>query len=64
MSEEREELRATLDAQDQFVRTSELQQQQLRSEVARLNQALQAKEHVIRYTALALCCVAGTFFFF
>ncbi|XP_060775782.1 centrosomal protein of 63 kDa isoform X2 [Neoarius graeffei] len=48
MSEEREELRATLDAQDQFVRTSELQQQQLRSEVARLNQALQAKEHVIR----------------
>ncbi|XP_053355447.1 centrosomal protein of 63 kDa isoform X1 [Clarias gariepinus] len=48
LSEEREELRATLDAQDQFVRSSELQQQQLRNEVARLNQALQAKEHIIR----------------
>ncbi|MCJ8729673.1 hypothetical protein PDJAM_G00109240 [Pangasius djambal] len=48
LNEEREELRATLDAQDQFVRSSELQQQQLRSEVARLNQTLQAKEHVIR----------------
>ncbi|KAG7326390.1 hypothetical protein KOW79_009791 [Hemibagrus wyckioides] len=48
LSEEREELRATLDAQDQFVRSSELQQQQLHNEVAHLNQALQAKEHVIR----------------
>ncbi|MCI4375522.1 hypothetical protein PGIGA_G00110540 [Pangasianodon gigas] len=48
LNEEREELRATLDAQDQFVRSSELQQQQLRNEVARLNQSLQAKEHVIR----------------
>ncbi|XP_062853302.1 centrosomal protein of 63 kDa [Trichomycterus rosablanca] len=48
LSEEREELRATLDAQDQFVRSSEVQQQQLRSEVAHLNQALQAKELVIR----------------
>ncbi|XP_053492843.1 centrosomal protein of 63 kDa isoform X3 [Ictalurus furcatus] len=48
LSEEREELRATLDAQDQFVRSSDLQQQQLRNEVACLNQALQAKEHVIR----------------
>ncbi|KAL7891188.1 hypothetical protein AOLI_G00006640 [Acnodon oligacanthus] len=48
LSEEREELRATLDAQDQFVRSSAFQQQQLRSEVARLSQALQAKEQVIR----------------
>ncbi|KAI5628303.1 centrosomal protein of 63 kDa isoform X1 [Silurus asotus] len=48
LSEEREELRATLNAQDQFVKNSDLQQQQLRNEVARLNQALQAKEHVIR----------------
>ncbi|KAL7832564.1 hypothetical protein SRHO_G00295820 [Serrasalmus rhombeus] len=48
LSEEREELRATLDAQDQFVRSSGFQQQQLRSEVARLSQALQAKEQVIR----------------
>ncbi|XP_060723728.1 centrosomal protein of 63 kDa isoform X2 [Tachysurus vachellii] len=48
LSEEREELRATLDAQDHFVRSSDLQHQQLRNEVARLNQALQAKEHVIR----------------
>lgn len=58
MSEEREELRATLDAQDQFVRSSELQQQQLRNEVARLNQALQAKEHIIRYTLLKCSCLA------
>ncbi|XP_046715163.1 centrosomal protein of 63 kDa isoform X3 [Silurus meridionalis] len=48
LSEEREELRATLNAQDQFVKNSDLQQQQLRNEVARLNQALKAKEHVIR----------------
>uniref|UniRef100_A0A3B4DCQ2 Centrosomal protein Cep63/Deup1 N-terminal domain-containing protein n=1 Tax=Pygocentrus nattereri TaxID=42514 RepID=A0A3B4DCQ2_PYGNA len=48
LSEEREELRATLDAQDQFVRSSGFQQQQLRSEVARISQALQAKEQVIR----------------
>lgn len=45
------------------MRSSELQQQQLCSEVARLNQALQAKEHVIRYTALTCCCLAGTFFY-
>uniref|UniRef100_A0A8C1A888 Centrosomal protein 63 n=1 Tax=Cyprinus carpio carpio TaxID=630221 RepID=A0A8C1A888_CYPCA len=38
LSEEREELKATLDAQDQF----------LRREVTRLNQTLQAKEQVIR----------------
>ncbi|XP_036426275.1 centrosomal protein of 63 kDa isoform X2 [Colossoma macropomum] len=48
LSEERDELRATLDAQDQFVRSSGFQQQQLRSELARLSQALQAKEQVIR----------------
>lgn len=47
-NEEREELKATLDAQDQFVRSSGAQQQQLRREVTRLHQALQAKEQVIR----------------
>lgn len=48
LSEEREELKATLDAQDQFVRSTGVQQQQLRREVSRLNQTLQAKEQVIR----------------
>ncbi|XP_067315721.1 centrosomal protein of 63 kDa isoform X2 [Pseudorasbora parva] len=48
LSEEREELKATLDAQDQFVRSTGAQQQQLRREVSRLNQTLQAKEQVIR----------------
>uniref|UniRef100_A0A8C2CN45 Centrosomal protein 63 n=1 Tax=Cyprinus carpio TaxID=7962 RepID=A0A8C2CN45_CYPCA len=48
LSEEREELKATLDAQDQFVRSAGIQQQQLRREVIRLNQTLQAKEQVIR----------------
>ncbi|XP_073708154.1 centrosomal protein of 63 kDa isoform X3 [Garra rufa] len=48
LSEEREELKATLDAQDQFVRSTGIQQQQLRREVTRLNQTLQAKEQVIR----------------
>uniref|UniRef100_A0A673IKH0 Centrosomal protein of 63 kDa-like n=1 Tax=Sinocyclocheilus rhinocerous TaxID=307959 RepID=A0A673IKH0_9TELE len=48
LSEEQEELRATLDAQDQFVRSTGIQQQQLRREVTRLNQTLQAKEQVIR----------------
>ncbi|XP_055069308.2 centrosomal protein of 63 kDa isoform X3 [Misgurnus anguillicaudatus] len=47
-NEEREELKATLDAQDQFVRSSGAQQQQLRREVNRLHQAVQAKEQVIR----------------
>lgn len=46
------------------MRSSDLQQQQLRNEVACLNQALQAKEHVIRYTALVCCCLGGTFFFY
>uniref|UniRef100_A0A8C2B8S2 Centrosomal protein 63 n=1 Tax=Cyprinus carpio TaxID=7962 RepID=A0A8C2B8S2_CYPCA len=48
LSEEREELKATLDAQDQFVRSAGIQQQQLRQEVIRLNQTLQAKIQVIR----------------
>ncbi|KTG33667.1 hypothetical protein cypCar_00016524 [Cyprinus carpio] len=48
LSEEREELKATLDAQDQFVRSTGIQQQQLRREVIWLNQTLQAKEQVIR----------------
>uniref|UniRef100_A0A672MHL9 Centrosomal protein of 63 kDa n=1 Tax=Sinocyclocheilus grahami TaxID=75366 RepID=A0A672MHL9_SINGR len=48
LSEEREELKATLDAQDQFVRSTGIQQQQLRREVTRLTQTLQAKEQVIR----------------
>lgn len=48
LAEEKAELLATLDTQDEFVRSSGLQLQQLRSELARLNQALQAKNHVIR----------------
>ncbi|XP_051568580.1 centrosomal protein of 63 kDa-like isoform X2 [Myxocyprinus asiaticus] len=48
LNEEREELKATLDAQDQFVRSAGAQQQQLRREVTRLSQSLQAKEQVIR----------------
>ncbi|KAJ8375182.1 hypothetical protein SKAU_G00057620 [Synaphobranchus kaupii] len=48
LSEEKVELLATLDTQDEFVRSSGLQLQQLRGELARLNQALQAKDHVIR----------------
>ncbi|XP_077054966.1 centrosomal protein of 63 kDa isoform X1 [Siphateles boraxobius] len=48
LSEEREELKATLNAQDQFVRSTGVQQQQLRREVSRLNQTLQVKEQVIR----------------
>ncbi|XP_039985084.1 centrosomal protein of 63 kDa isoform X2 [Xiphias gladius] len=47
-SEEREELRATLDSQDTFVRRASLERQRLRSEAARLNQVLQAKDQVIR----------------
>lgn len=54
VSEEREELKATLDAQDQFVRSAGIQQQQLRQEVIRLNQTLQAKEQVIRYIIICL----------
>ncbi|XP_036378047.1 centrosomal protein of 63 kDa [Megalops cyprinoides] len=48
LSEEKAELLATLNTQDEFVRDSGLQLNQLRSELARLTQALQAKEHVIK----------------
>ncbi|XP_070688449.1 centrosomal protein of 63 kDa [Pempheris klunzingeri] len=48
LSEEREELHATLDTQDAFVRRASLERQRLRSEAARLNQMLQAKDQVIR----------------
>ncbi|XP_044218122.1 centrosomal protein of 63 kDa isoform X2 [Thunnus albacares] len=48
LSEEREELHATLDSQDTFVRRASLERQRLRNEAARLNQALQAKDQVIR----------------
>ncbi|KAJ8418636.1 hypothetical protein AAFF_G00001350 [Aldrovandia affinis] len=48
LSEERAELLATLDMQDEFMRSSGSQLQHLRSELARLSQALQAKDHVIR----------------
>lgn len=45
---EREELQATLDSQDSFVRRTSLERQRLRNESARLNQLLQAKDQVIR----------------
>uniref|UniRef100_A0A8C9RAG7 Centrosomal protein 63 n=1 Tax=Scleropages formosus TaxID=113540 RepID=A0A8C9RAG7_SCLFO len=48
LSEEKAELQATLETQNEFVRSAGLQQQQLRTELSRLKQALQAKEHVIR----------------
>ncbi|XP_008275765.1 centrosomal protein of 63 kDa [Stegastes partitus] len=48
LSEEREELHATLDCQDTFVQRTSLERQQLRNEAARLNQVLQAKDQVIR----------------
>ncbi|XP_069006972.1 centrosomal protein of 63 kDa [Embiotoca jacksoni] len=47
-SEERQELHATLSSQDTFVRRASLERQQHHNEVARLNQALQAKDQVIR----------------
>uniref|UniRef100_A0A3P8U226 Centrosomal protein 63 n=1 Tax=Amphiprion percula TaxID=161767 RepID=A0A3P8U226_AMPPE len=47
-SEEREELHATLDCQDTFVRRTSLERQRLRNEAVRLNQVLQAKDEVIR----------------
>ncbi|XP_070765566.1 centrosomal protein of 63 kDa [Enoplosus armatus] len=47
-SEEREELHATLDTQDVFVRRASLERQRLRNEAARLNQVLQAKDQVVR----------------
>ncbi|XP_044055995.1 centrosomal protein of 63 kDa [Siniperca chuatsi] len=48
LSEEREELHATLESQDTFVRRTSLERQRLRNEAARLNQVLQAKDQVIR----------------
>ncbi|KAM3850244.1 centrosomal protein of 63 kDa [Diretmus argenteus] len=48
LAEEREELHATVDSQDTFVKRSGLQRQKLHNEVARLNQALHAKDQVIR----------------
>lgn len=47
-SEEREELHATLDCQDVSIRRASLERQRLSNETARLKQALQAKDHVIR----------------
>ncbi|XP_031728738.1 centrosomal protein of 63 kDa [Anarrhichthys ocellatus] len=48
LSEEREELHSTLDSQDASVRRASLECQRLRNEAARLSQALQAKDQVIR----------------
>ncbi|XP_073331872.1 centrosomal protein of 63 kDa [Pagrus major] len=48
LTEERQELHATLDSQDTFVRRAGLERQRLRNEAARLNQVLQAKDQVIR----------------
>lgn len=45
---EREELHASLDSQDSFVRRSGLERPRLRNEATRLNQLLQAKDQVIR----------------
>ncbi|XP_056235556.1 centrosomal protein of 63 kDa isoform X2 [Seriola aureovittata] len=47
-SEEREELHATLDSQDSFVRRTSLERQRLRNEAVRLNRVLEAKDQVIR----------------
>ncbi|XP_028817238.1 centrosomal protein of 63 kDa isoform X2 [Denticeps clupeoides] len=48
LNEEKQELRATLAAQENFVQSSRLQQQQLSSEVARLSQALRDTERSVR----------------
>uniref|UniRef100_A0AAY4ESM2 Uncharacterized protein n=1 Tax=Denticeps clupeoides TaxID=299321 RepID=A0AAY4ESM2_9TELE len=48
LNEEKQELRATLAAQENFVQSSRLQQQQLSSEVARLSQALRDTERSLR----------------
>ncbi|XP_071343264.1 centrosomal protein of 63 kDa isoform X2 [Trachinotus anak] len=48
LSVEREELHATLDSQDTFVRRASFERQRLRNEAARLDQVLQAKDQVIR----------------
>ncbi|KAL4630716.1 centrosomal protein of 63 kDa [Arapaima gigas] len=46
--EEKAELQATLETQNEFVHSASVQQQQLRTELTRLTRVLQAKEHVIR----------------
>ncbi|XP_035509908.1 centrosomal protein of 63 kDa isoform X2 [Morone saxatilis] len=56
LTEERQELHATLDSQDTFVRRASLERQRLRNEAARLNQVLEAKDQVIR--SLEECLVA------
>ncbi|XP_041791481.1 centrosomal protein of 63 kDa isoform X2 [Chelmon rostratus] len=48
LAEERQELHATLDSQDTFVRRASLERQRLHNEAARLTQLLQAKDQVIR----------------
>ncbi|XP_041862798.1 centrosomal protein of 63 kDa [Melanotaenia boesemani] len=48
LSEDREELRATLDSQDTSVRRTSLERQRLLNEAAKLRQVLQAKDQVIR----------------
>ncbi|KAM7012312.1 centrosomal protein of 63 kDa [Tautogolabrus adspersus] len=48
LSEEREELHATLDSQDTCMRRASLERLRVRDENASLNQLLQAKDHVIR----------------
>uniref|UniRef100_A0A8P4GDW8 Centrosomal protein 63 n=1 Tax=Dicentrarchus labrax TaxID=13489 RepID=A0A8P4GDW8_DICLA len=56
LTEERQELHATLNSQDTFVRRASLERQRLRNEAARLNQVLEAKDQVIR--SLEECLVA------
>ncbi|KAM9357786.1 centrosomal protein of 63 kDa [Symphorus nematophorus] len=59
LTEERQELHATLDSQDTFVRRASLERQRLRNEASRLNQVLQAKDQVIR--SLEDCLAAQGF---
>ncbi|KAJ0041778.1 hypothetical protein NL108_006553, partial [Boleophthalmus pectinirostris] len=47
-AEEREELHATLDSQDSFLRRASLERQRFQNEAERLKQLLQAKDQVIR----------------
>lgn len=49
LSEERQELHATLNTQDTYVKRVSLERQKLCNETARLNQVLQAKDQVIRW---------------
>lgn len=48
LSEERQELHATLDSQDTVMRRASFERQRLRSEAARLNQVLQVKDQTVR----------------